>query len=143
MTTASRPSASGSPEPRARRPRPPVVWVLTGILTGQALAVLGAAVAAFLAVGAGALGMGAQVFLAVLYVLAAVWIGATGLGLWAGRPWTRAALVVIELFAVILSVSFFSGGNVATGLAFLLPAAGALLLMFTRGAAEHLAGMGR
>lgn len=114
---------------------------LTGILLLQSLAVLVAAAASALAIGAGALGVGAQVFLTVLFVLAGVWIGAAGLGLWAGRAWTRAAVVVIELFAVILSISFFTAGNVLFGLAFLLPAAAALLLMFTRQAAEHLAGV--
>lgn len=115
---------------------------LTAVLLLQSLAVLGAAAVSAAAIGAGALSVGAQIFLAVLFVLAGVWIGAAGLGLWAGRAWTRAAVVVIELFAVILSISFFTGGNVTVGLLFLLPAAAALLLMFTRQAAEHLAGIG-
>ena len=115
---------------------------LACVLLLQALGVLWAAVGAVLAIGAGALSVGAQVFLAVLFLAAALWIGATGVFLWVGRAWTRAAVVVIELFAVILSVSFFSAGNVATGLLFLVPAAFVLLLTFTRGTAEHLAGLG-
>ncbi|WMY77713.1 hypothetical protein [Citricoccus sp. I39-566] len=141
MSTSSRQPAAGSPHPHTGRSRPPAVMALTGVLLLQALAVLGTAVGSVLAIGTGALGVGAQIFLAVLFVLAGVWIGATGLGLWIGRPWTRAAVVVIELFAVILSINFFTGGSPATGLAFLLPAAAALLLMFTRQVAEHLAGL--
>ncbi|WP_413543718.1 hypothetical protein [Citricoccus nitrophenolicus] len=143
MPTASRQPTAGSSAPRSGIARPPAVMVLSGILILQALGVLGTAAASVLVIGAGALNVGAQIFLVVLYVLAAVWIGATGVGVWAGRPWTRAAVVVIELFAVILSISFFSAGNVSTGLVFLLPAAAALLLMFTRRAAEHLAGVER
>ncbi|MGM7668864.1 hypothetical protein [Microbacterium sp. A93] len=143
MPTSSPLATTGTPDPRRGRTRPPAVTALTGVLLLQSLAVLGAAVASAMAIGAGALGVGAQIFLAVLFVLAGVWIGAAGLGLWAGRAWTRAAVVVIEMFAVILSISFFTAGNVSVGLMFLLPAAAALLLMFTRQAAGHLAGVDR
>lgn len=143
MSTSSPHASTGTPGPRPGRSRPLAVVTLTVVLLLQSLAVLGAAMTSVLAIGAGTLGMGAQIFLAILFVLAGVWIGAAGIGLWAGKPWTRAAVVVIELFAVILSISFFTGGNVGVGLAFLLPAAVALLLMFTRQAAEHLAGIDR
>lgn len=116
---------------------------LACVLLLQALGVLWAALSSVLAIGDGGLGVGAQVFLAGLFLAGAVWIGAAGIGVWAGRAWTRAAVVVIELFAVILSVSFFSAGNLTTGLVFLIPAAVALMLMFTRQAAEHLAGPDR
>jgi hypothetical protein len=121
--------------------RPPAVVAVTVLLLLQALGVLAAAGGFALQLGSGSLNLGAQVFLVVLVAAAGAWIGAVGLGLWRGRPWVRAATVVIELFAVILSVSFFSAGNVLMGAAFLLPAAAALVLMFSRQVAGHLAGM--
>ncbi|NUL46375.1 hypothetical protein F7P69_14390 [Cellulosimicrobium funkei] len=120
-----------------------MVAALTALLLLQALAVLGVAVVFALEIGSGVLNLGAQIFLVVLIAAAGVWIGAAGLSLWAGRAWVRAAVVVIEMFAVILSVSFFSAGNVTTGLLFLVPAAGILFLMFSRQVAEHLAGLHR
>ncbi|GGO44523.1 hypothetical protein GCM10010977_15110 [Citricoccus zhacaiensis] len=132
-----------SSTPPERAHRAPSVVALTVLLLLQALAVLGVAVVFALEIGSGVLNLGAQIFLVVLVAAAGIWIGAAGLSLWAGRAWVRAAVVVIELFAVILSVSFFSAGNVATGLLFLVPAAGILFLMFSRQVAEHLAGLHR
>ncbi|MFC7402043.1 hypothetical protein [Citricoccus sp. GCM10030269] len=123
--------------------RLPAVVAVTALLLLQSVAVLVAAVIFGLEIGTGALNLGAQVFLVVLVTAAGLWIGAAGLSLWAGRAWARAATVVIELFAVILSVSFFSGGNPVMGLGFLLPAAAALVLSFTQQVSEHLAGARR
>ncbi|MGD6979664.1 hypothetical protein [Citricoccus sp. CH26A] len=122
-------------------PRPPAVVAVALVLLLQALGVLVAAAGFGVQVGTGSLNLGAQVFLVVLMVAAGFWIGAVGLGLWRGRPWVRAATVVIEMFAVILSISFFSAGNVLMGALFLLPAAVALVLMFSRQVASYLAGL--
>ncbi|MFB9070953.1 hypothetical protein ACFFIO_05280 [Citricoccus parietis] len=143
MPTPEHQADPRSSTPRERAHRPPAVVALTSLLLLQALAVLGVAVVFALEIGSGVLNLGAQIFLVVLVAAAGIWIGAAGLSLWAGRAWVRAAVVVIELFAVILSVSFFSAGNVATGLLFLVPAAGILFLMFSRQVAEHLAGLHR
>ncbi|MDI3331996.1 MAG: hypothetical protein QJR09_14890 [Micrococcus sp.] len=124
-----------------RNPRPPAVVAVSLVLLLQALGVLAAAVGFGLQVGTGALNLGAQVFLVALMVAAGVWIGAVGFGLWRGRPWVRAATVVIELFAVILSISFLSAGNALMGALFLVPAAVALVLMFSRQVASYLAGL--
>jgi hypothetical protein len=124
-----------------RGPRPPAVMVVSLVLLLQGLAVLGVALGFGLQVGTGSLNLGAQVFLVALLAAAGLWIGAVGLGLWRGRPWVRAATVVIELFAVILSISFFSGGNALMGALFLVPAAVALVLMFSRQVASYLAGL--
>lgn len=121
--------------------RPPAVVAVTVLLLFQAFAVLVAAVRFGLQIGTGALNLSAQVFLVVLIAAAGIWIGAVGMGMWRGRPWVRAATVVIELFAVILSISFFSGGNAVLGVVFLVPAAAALLLVFSRPVAAHLAGL--
>ncbi|HEY4614362.1 MAG TPA: hypothetical protein VIG75_02750, partial [Citricoccus sp.] len=112
--------------------RPPAVVAVTVLLSLQALAVLGVAVSYGLQVGTGYLNLGAQVFLVALLAGAGVWIATVASGMWRGRPWVRAATVVIEMFAVILSISFFSAGNALVGLVFLVPAAVALVLMFSR-----------
>ncbi|QCU77761.1 hypothetical protein E7744_05775 [Citricoccus sp. SGAir0253] len=135
MSTPSAPRTPGTP-----LTRPPAVVAVTALLALQCLAVLAAAGGFALQVGRGSLGMGAQVFLVVLVAGAGAWIGAVALGMWRGRPWVRAATVVIELFAVILSISFLSGGNLPLAAAFLVPAAAALVLMFSRQVALHLAG---
>lgn len=122
-------------------PRPPAVVAVSLVLLLQALGVLAAAAGFGLQVGTGSLNLGGQVFLIVLMAAAGAWIGAVGLGLWRGRPWVRAATVVIEMFAVILSISFFSAGNALMGVLFLLPAAVALVLMFSRQVASYLAGV--
>jgi len=122
-------------------PRPPAVVVVALVLLLQGLGVLAAAAGFGLQIGTGSLNLGAQVFLVVLTAAAGLWIGTVGLGLWRGRPWVRAATVVIEMFAVILSISFFSAGNVLMGMLFLLPAAVALVLMFSRKVASYLAGL--
>lgn len=125
----------------SRGVRPPAVVAVTVLLSLQALAVLSVAVSYGLQVGTGYLNLGAQIFLVVLLAGAGVWIAAVASGMWRGRPWVRAATVVIEMFAVILSVSFFSAGNALVGLAFLVPAAVALMLMFSRQVAVFLAGL--
>ncbi len=124
-----------------RGPRPPAVVAVSLVLLLQALGVLAAATGFGLQIGTGALNLGAQVFLVALMAAGGLWIGAVGLGLWRGRPWVRAATVVIELFAVILSISFFSAGNALMGVVFLVPAAVALVLMFSRQVAAYLAGL--
>jgi hypothetical protein len=136
--------ASTSPSTTAGlRSRPPAVVATTGLLLLQALAVLVAALLLGLEIGTGVLNLGGQIFLVVLVALAGLWIGTVGLGLWAGRPWSRAGTVVIELFAVILSISFFSAANLPLGAAFLVPAGVVLVLLFSRQVAEHLAGVRR
>lgn len=125
----------------SRAPRPPAVVAVTLVLLLQALGVLASATGFGLQVGTGSLNLAAQVFLVVLVAAAGTWIAAVGIGLWRGRPWVRAATVVIEMFAVILSISFFSAGNPLVGALFLVPAAVALVLMFSRQVASYLAGL--
>jgi hypothetical protein len=142
-TPDQRASSEAPANPSSHEIRPPAVAAIAVLVLLQALAVLVAAVLSGLEIGSGVLNLGAQIFLVVLMAAAGLWIGTVGVGLWAGRPWSRAATVVIELFAVILSISFFTAGNLPMGAAFLVPAAIVLVLMFTRPVAEHLAGIHR
>lgn len=110
----------------------------------QALAVLGIALDFAGDVGTGqVLNMGGQIALVVLVILGAIWLFAVAFGLWRGGSWSRSAATVVELFAVILSVSFFSAGNVLLGLGFLVPAAAVLIMLFSAPVGQHLSGTAR
>ncbi|MHA7262552.1 hypothetical protein ACX80W_05010 [Arthrobacter sp. TMN-37] len=113
--------------------RPPGVTVIAVILLLQALAFLGLG-AIFL--GSLAMGdlvsVGGSVFLAVFLILLAVWLVVLARALWRGFRWPRSAALVIQLFLVILSVSFLSNGSVLIGLAMLVPGAAVLITLFTR-----------
>jgi hypothetical protein len=107
--------------------------VIAGILLLEALAFLGVGI---LFLGSLAMGdlvsVGGTVFLAVFLILLAVWLVVLARALWRGFRWPRSAALVIQLFLVILSVSFLSGGSVAIGLGMLVPGAVVLIALFTR-----------
>jgi hypothetical protein len=107
--------------------------VIAGILLLEALAFLGVGI---LFLGSLAMGdlvsVGGTVFLAVFLILLAVWLVVLARALWRGFRWPRSAALVIQLFLVILSVSFLSSGSVAIGLAMLVPGAVVLIALFTR-----------
>ncbi|MGO1791415.1 MAG: hypothetical protein ACTHZ5_14440 [Micrococcaceae bacterium] len=104
----------------------------------QAIGLVISAIMVLSLLGEGALGLPAQLFLVFLILLGAVWLGAAAWGVKAGKTWTRAAVIVIELFAVILSIGSFSAGDIRGGLVLLLPAAAVLLLLFTPSVNTHL-----
>ncbi len=107
--------------------------MIAGILLLEALAFLGVGI---LFLGSLAMGdlvsVGGTVFLAVFLILLAVWLVVLARALWRGFRWPRSAALVIQLFLVILSVSFLSGGSVAIGLGMLVPGAVVLIALFTR-----------
>ncbi len=107
--------------------------MIAGILLLEALAFLGVGI---LFLGSLAMGdlvsVGGTVFLAVFLILLAVWLVVLARALWRGFRWPRSAALVIQLFLVILSVSFLSSGSVAIGLAMLVPGAVVLIALFTR-----------
>jgi hypothetical protein len=80
---------------------------------------------------------GGSVFLAVFLVLLAAWLVVVARALWRGFRWPRSAALVIQLFLVILSVSFLSSGSVLIGLGMLVPGAVVLLALFTRPVLSH------
>ncbi len=107
--------------------------MIAGLLLLEALAFLGVGI---LFLGSLAMGdlvsVGGTVFLAVFLILLAVWLVVLARALWRGFRWPRSAALVIQLFLVILSVSFLSSGSVAIGLAMLVPGAVVLIALFTR-----------
>lgn len=92
----------------------------------------------FTLLGNSALGIPAQLFLIFLVLLGAVWLGAASWGVKVGKTWPRAAVIVIELFSVILAIGSFSAGDAFGGTALLVPAAAALVLLFMPSVNEHL-----
>jgi hypothetical protein len=107
--------------------------VIAGILLLEALAFLGVGVLFLSTLAMGDLvSVGGTVFLAVFLILLAIWLVVLARALWRGFRWPRSAALVIQLFLVILSVSFFSSGSVVIGLAMLVPGAVVLIALFTR-----------
>ncbi|WP_294565700.1 hypothetical protein [uncultured Arthrobacter sp.] len=113
--------------------RPAGVAVIAGILLLEALGFLGVGALFMSTLAMGDLvSVGGTVFLAVFLILLAIWLVVLARALWRGFRWPRSAALVIQLFLVILSVSFFSSGSVVIGLAMLVPGAVVLIALFTR-----------
>ena len=125
-----------SEEVRSVTPR--AAWTVAAIVGLQAAALVLSAIMVLAVLGDGALGVPAQLFLVFLILLGAVWLGAAAWGVKAGKTWTRAAVIVIQLFAVILSIGSLSAGDIRGGLLLLVPAAVVLLLLFTPSVNTHL-----
>lgn len=79
----------------------------------------------------GPLNMGGRIFLVVLMVAGAVFAATVAGKHWAGRAWTRSAVVVWQLFQIVISGQYLAGGAVGFGLFLLVPAAVALVLVFS------------
>ncbi|SFV20557.1 hypothetical protein [Micrococcus terreus] len=121
--------------------RHPLVVAAVLVLFLQAAAVLWTAVRFARDLGTGvALNLGGQIFLVVLVALGGVWLVAVAIGVWRGGAWSRSAATVVELFAVILSVSYLSAGNWLIAAAFLVPAAAVLVMLFSAPVGQHLSG---
>lgn len=73
-----------------------------------------------------------HIALVVLYVLFGLVLVLLGFRIFLGAQGARTPAMVLQLLIVVLSFSFFSGGASLIGLAFLLPAALALVLLFIR-----------
>lgn len=124
-----------APRPRGRftlaRPRPVSVWLVFLILFVQGFAVLSFTVADLVVSGTQVLDAVGTVALMVLYVLLGVVLILLGFRLFMGLAGARTPAMLLQLMMVVLSFSFFSGGLVAVGMVFLLPAAVVLVLLFT------------
>ncbi|GAA3295328.1 hypothetical protein ACFFON_13595 [Arthrobacter citreus] len=119
-------------------PRPPAVLLISAILVLEALALLG--VAGWFVYNlftATPVSMGGAFFTAFVITAAGIWLLVLGHFFFRGYRWTRAGVLVFQLFAVVIAVPTLQGGVVLTGLAILLPAAAVLLLLFTRPVLGH------
>lgn len=70
------------------------------------------------------------VFTLGLLLAFAAWLYAVAVFLYRGYRWTRAAALVAQLFVLTIGFPTLSGGLVAAGLAMLVPAATAIVLLF-------------
>ncbi|EXF25895.1 membrane protein [Nesterenkonia sp. AN1] len=114
------------------RPRPLAVWLIFLILFVQGLAVVFNVIASAVASPPQVLDAAGQIALVVLYVLFGLILVVLGFRIFLGAQGARTPAMVLQLLIVVLSFSFFSSGAVPIGLAFLVPAAVALVLLFIR-----------
>jgi hypothetical protein len=129
------PSPAERPEatpPQARRPW--TLALLVGIVVAEALVLLAFAVtyAVGLVRGEAATSPGGAVFTMVLLLLVGIWLAAVALFLWRGFRWTRAAVLVVQIFALTIGVPTLTGGFPLYGLLIVVPAVVAAFLLFER-----------
>ncbi|MFJ7750573.1 hypothetical protein ACIQXM_11530 [Arthrobacter sp. NPDC097144] len=81
--------------------------------------------------------MGGAVFTTVLLAAAGGWLLALGHFFFRGFRWTRAGVLVFQLFALVIAVPTLQGGVLLAGLLLLVPAVAVLILLFTRPVVRH------
>lgn len=81
--------------------------------------------------GAPVLSFWGAVFTLGLLLAFSIWLFAVGHFLFHGYRWTRAAALVAQLFVLTIGVPTLSAGLVVAGLAMVIPAAAAIVLLFT------------
>lgn len=119
--------------------RPWTVTITAAIVLVEALAIWVVAVMQLADLGSPSpLTMAGRIFLPVLMIGAGAWQVMVGLKHRAGRAWTRAAVVVWQLFQIILSIQYLVSApqygdwlGFAVGLGLFIPGAVALVLVFS------------
>ena len=81
--------------------------------------------------------MGGAVFTTVLLAAAGIWLLIVGHFFFRGFRWSRAGVLVFQLFAIVIAVPTLQSGVVLTGLLLLVPAAAVLLVLFTKPVIAH------
>jgi hypothetical protein len=114
--------------------RPRGVTVIALVVAAEATALLGAGAwyGYELATGAPVLSFWGAVFTMALLLAFAAWLFAVGHFLFRGYRWTRAASLVAQLFVLTVGVPTLTGGLVWAGLAMLIPALLAIVLLFDK-----------
>lgn len=121
-----------------RRRLSPLVIVIAIVVFAQALALLINAALTLFDPNSQELPKPALYFLVFLYLLGAVWLAGAAVGVIRGKAWPRGALIVIEILAVIGSISYFQLGEPVLGSVLALSGAVVLIGLFTRPLNEHL-----
>lgn len=112
-------------------PRPASIVAIAGLLALEAVGVLAAAGWYLSSLGApGPVPLGGRIFMLALLVGAAVWQAAVALNVFRGRPWTRAAALVWQVFQVIFAVPLIGGATTPVGVGLLVPAGAIIVLLF-------------
>jgi hypothetical protein len=127
---ASGPSREGSEPPS----RPLRVLLIALIVAAEATALLVAAgwYGYELVTGAPVLSFWGAIFTLGLLLAFSAWLYAVGHFLVRGRRWTRAAALVAQLFVLTIGFPTLTAGVVLAGLAMLLPALTAIVLLFDK-----------
>jgi hypothetical protein len=112
--------------------RPPAVLVVALVVAAEATALLAAAAwyGYQLAAGSPVLSFWGAVFTLVLLLAFSAWLFAVAVFLYRGYRWTRAAALVAQLFALTIGFPTLTGGLPLAGLAILVPAVSAIVLLF-------------
>lgn len=113
--------------------RPPAAIVVALIVAAEAVTLLLAAgwYGLQLLSGAPVLSFWGAIFTLGLLLAFSAWLFAVGHFLFHGYRWTRAAALVAQLFVLTIGVPTITAGLIVAGLAMLLPAALAIVLLFT------------
>ncbi|UVJ41631.1 hypothetical protein NVV90_13845 [Arthrobacter sp. CJ23] len=108
--------------------------IVSLVVVAEALTLLGAAAVYGyqLAIGAPVASFAGAVFTLVLLLGFSAWLFATGLFLFRGYRWTRAAALVAQLFVLTIGVPTLTGGLVLPGLAMVLPALAGIVFLFDK-----------
>jgi len=128
-------AASGGPVSSVvPAPRPRAIIVLSLIVAAEASALLVAAgwYGVQLLTGAPALSFWGAVFTLALLLAFSGWLFAVAYFLLRGFRWPRAGALVAQLFVLTIGFPTLTGGYAAAGLAMLVPAAIALVLLFRK-----------
>lgn len=104
------------------------------IVAAEATALLSAAAwyAFELVTGAPVLSLGGAIFTLGLLLAFSAWLYAVAYFILRGRRWTRAAALVAQLFVLTIGFPTLTGGVIWAGLAMLVPAVAALVLLFDK-----------
>lgn len=125
---------SGKDGSLAQPVRPPGIRAIAGIVALEATALLVAAVwyGSQLITGAPVLSFWGAVFTLGLLLAFSAWLVAVSVFLFRGYRWPRAAALVAQLFTLTIGFPTMTGGYPLAGLAMLVPAVLAIILLFDK-----------
>jgi hypothetical protein len=113
--------------------RPVLIWVLAGLLGLEFLLVAVLAVLSIVAIGQDSASVGSGIALAVIVVIAAVWLGAMVIGTLRRQAWIRAAAIVWQLIQIVVGIGVLVGPDAQPllGWPLVVVAIAAFILLFT------------
>lgn len=129
-----RPTNQGAAADEPRLKRPPSIVALCGIVAAEAAGLFVAAAwfVIQLVSGAPVTSVWGAVFILVLLVASSGWLSAAATFLYRGFRWPRAGALVAQLFVLTIGFPTLTGGYTLYGLAMLVPALAAIVLLFDK-----------
>ncbi|MFF2029472.1 hypothetical protein [Arthrobacter sp. NPDC058192] len=125
-------NTAGDPATTAQRPRAVVVIAAVVALEAAALLVAAGWYCTQLLTGAPVLSFWGAVFTLGLLLAFSVWLFAVARFLMRGFRWPRAGALVAQLFVLTIGFPTLTGGFPVAGLAMLVPALAAIVLLFDK-----------